>query len=395
MSTEVKRRYGTTAQHAIFTGAAHEITIDTDKNTAVVHDGTTAGGHPLSKASELTAHEADTSTHGVTGVIIGTDGAAIHALTPDTDPLDADEFVFTDSAGTWSLLKITWANIKASIKTYYDSVTSTLTNKSISLASNTITGTKAQFNTACTDDDFVFKSEFTVLASCGVPVGPAPSGTIGNNGALTLGTALNQTYSSGVWLWFPADAIAVGIAAGFYWTVMSSTTAGTIYNNTRVSTDLPAIIASPTAFVTTGPGAYTGGAGLAELTIFEVTNTGGAMGPNGKIKTEQIANWNNSAGIKYVYSYLGASYFMQASATTTTGAALRKIVRNHGSETQQVAWSRIRSDPDSLRAELPVDLSVDTTANTQIALKIHIVAAATDYAIVDAFEITRTYGAAA
>ena len=30
----------------------------------------------------------------------------------------------------------------------------TLTNKSISLANNTITGTKAQFNTACSDADF-------------------------------------------------------------------------------------------------------------------------------------------------------------------------------------------------------------------------------------------------
>lgn len=47
MSTEVQRRRGTTAQHATFTGAAGELTVDTDKNTVVVHDGSTAGGHPL------------------------------------------------------------------------------------------------------------------------------------------------------------------------------------------------------------------------------------------------------------------------------------------------------------------------------------------------------------
>lgn len=35
------------------------------------------------------------------------------------------------------------------------SSTNTLTNKSVSLGSNTLTGTKAQFNTAMTDDDFV------------------------------------------------------------------------------------------------------------------------------------------------------------------------------------------------------------------------------------------------
>lgn len=45
-ATQVKRRRGTTAQHASFTGAVAEITIDTTKNAVVVHDGSTAGGHP-------------------------------------------------------------------------------------------------------------------------------------------------------------------------------------------------------------------------------------------------------------------------------------------------------------------------------------------------------------
>jgi hypothetical protein len=45
-------RRGTTAQHASFTGLVGEITVDTDKDTIVVHDGSTAGGIPLAKASE-------------------------------------------------------------------------------------------------------------------------------------------------------------------------------------------------------------------------------------------------------------------------------------------------------------------------------------------------------
>ena len=55
MATAIQRRRGNTAQHASFTGLAGEITIDTDKNTVVVHDGTTAGGHALAKASEVQA----------------------------------------------------------------------------------------------------------------------------------------------------------------------------------------------------------------------------------------------------------------------------------------------------------------------------------------------------
>lgn len=51
MSTQLKLRGGTTAQHSSFTGAAKEVTVDTDKKTLVVHDGSTAGGFPLMKES--------------------------------------------------------------------------------------------------------------------------------------------------------------------------------------------------------------------------------------------------------------------------------------------------------------------------------------------------------
>jgi hypothetical protein len=55
MATAIQRRRGNTAQHASFTGLAGEITIDTEKNTVVVHDGVTAGGYPLARADEVEA----------------------------------------------------------------------------------------------------------------------------------------------------------------------------------------------------------------------------------------------------------------------------------------------------------------------------------------------------
>ena len=51
MSTQIQRRRGTTVEHSTFTGAVGETTVDTDKDVVVVHDGTTAGGHPLAKES--------------------------------------------------------------------------------------------------------------------------------------------------------------------------------------------------------------------------------------------------------------------------------------------------------------------------------------------------------
>jgi len=44
-----QRRRGTTTQHSSFTGLLAELTVDTDKKVVVVHDGSTAGGFPLTK----------------------------------------------------------------------------------------------------------------------------------------------------------------------------------------------------------------------------------------------------------------------------------------------------------------------------------------------------------
>ena len=43
----VQQYRGTTAQHETYTGLPGELTVDTDKNVVVVHDGLTAGGYPM------------------------------------------------------------------------------------------------------------------------------------------------------------------------------------------------------------------------------------------------------------------------------------------------------------------------------------------------------------
>ncbi len=55
MAKLLKLRRGTTSQHSSFTGAEGEVTVDTTKDTLVVHDGSTAGGTPLAKESTVTA----------------------------------------------------------------------------------------------------------------------------------------------------------------------------------------------------------------------------------------------------------------------------------------------------------------------------------------------------
>lgn len=47
MAKRVQLRRGTTAQINAFTGAVGEVSVDTDKDVLVVHDGVTAGGFPV------------------------------------------------------------------------------------------------------------------------------------------------------------------------------------------------------------------------------------------------------------------------------------------------------------------------------------------------------------
>ena len=58
MSTQIQFRRGTTSEHSSFTGAVGEVTVDTTKDTMVVHDNSQAGGYAMANlktAQEFTA----------------------------------------------------------------------------------------------------------------------------------------------------------------------------------------------------------------------------------------------------------------------------------------------------------------------------------------------------
>ena len=88
MAQQVQLRRGTTSEHGSFTGAVGEVTVDTDKDTLIVHDNSQAGGFAvanLKTAQEFTATQNfnattltdastiawDTSANQVTSVTLG------------------------------------------------------------------------------------------------------------------------------------------------------------------------------------------------------------------------------------------------------------------------------------------------------------------------------------
>ena len=124
MATILQLRRGTTVQHSTFTGAVGEVTVDTTKDTVVVHDGTTAGGKPLATEAYVTSaiqtkDNSDEITEGSTNLyftntraraaftastgISITDGAISTSITQYNDASARGAISVTDSGGDGSL----------------------------------------------------------------------------------------------------------------------------------------------------------------------------------------------------------------------------------------------------------------------------------------------------
>ena len=108
MSKLLQLRGGTTSEHSSFTGALREVTVDTDKDTLVIHDGSTAGGHALPRtAAEIVAlisNDAIDSQHYAAGSI------DTEHLSADSVTVDKLNLISTSSTpsliNTWMVLLI-------------------------------------------------------------------------------------------------------------------------------------------------------------------------------------------------------------------------------------------------------------------------------------------------
>jgi hypothetical protein len=232
-----------------------------------------------------------------------------------------------------------------------------------------------------TSDGVSWSTPEISFAQFGLPMILPSSGTIGDNGALSGITALNTTYSQ-CYMYFPAGAIASGSAAGWYYVVMSGTSAGTIYNNTRATTDIPTVPTTLVPFVTTGPGAYT--QGTSAVTAFSKTIPGGTLGIHGVLDCYIDHLNNNSAGLKTSSILFGGVLLHNLGSTTSLGQPRRVMVFNRGNQAKQkVTRANITSEasvPSIATTFTTVDTSVDVTLNVTLT-----VAVATDTVSLEGF----------
>lgn len=218
----------------------------------------------------------------------------------------------------------------------------------------------------------------SLVANWGCPVILPSSGSIGNNGALTLTTALYKTFAN-CWMYFPANAIVAGSAAGIYFVQMSSTTAGTIFNNVLAS-GAPSIPASPTAFVTTGPGAYAQQTSTASLVTLPIL--GGSMGANGAISIDCGFAMINNANAKQSQITFGGSAFATYSPASQNWWGVKRTIQNSGvTNIQEIIAAATSNSSDIGSSSAAVSALAINTANTQNLVFTAQIGTATDYIV--------------
>ena len=219
-----------------------------------------------------------------------------------------------------------------------------------------------------------------------VPVINAPTGTMANNGAITLGTALATTYAN-CYLLLPAGAIATGVpaAAAILFCQMSSATVGTGFNNVY-TTGVPTIPGAPVAFVTTGPGAYTGVTGAANGPTIVIP--GNSLGPNGSMYYETTWQYNNSAGTKALTVTFGGSTIFNQNGTTSLCTSVKKNLQNRGVTNAQVS-SDTGGQPGTGvgQAAIATLTTIDTTVNQNLIVVFN-QNTATDFTVLDRFFVS-------
>ena len=96
MAKRLQLRGGTTSQHSSFTGAIREVTVDTDKDTLVVHDGSTAGGHPLATATNFKSTGIDDNATSTAITINSSENVGINVTNPGSFYSGSNNLVVKD-----------------------------------------------------------------------------------------------------------------------------------------------------------------------------------------------------------------------------------------------------------------------------------------------------------
>jgi len=115
----------------------------------------------------------------------------IHNKTAKTTPVDADEFMTADSTSAWSLKKISWASIKTTLKTYFDTLYLSLIGNQtiagiITFTTSPIVPTPTTSGNVITMDNIIQKT------AVGIGYGTGSGGTVTQATSKSTSVTLNK-----------------------------------------------------------------------------------------------------------------------------------------------------------------------------------------------------------
>lgn len=177
MATTVQFRRANTANTSVFTGAAGELTVDTDKHVVVVHDGTTTGGWPL----------------------LGQNSPSISGTITVSGNSSITNTIFIGNSSVNSVINSTSVNIGTlvSVNTSQLKISSSLVNSTSVYVTSNVTIGNATVNNTITSSSITLNS--VVLSNTSLIVGNSSvnntvvvSNTLIANSLLKLGTATDN-----------------------------------------------------------------------------------------------------------------------------------------------------------------------------------------------------------
>jgi hypothetical protein len=156
---------------------------------------------------------AHTTAQAIANLAIETDlGTSIAAATAKTTPVDADSFGLSDSAASDALKKLTWANVKATLKTYLDTLYVALTGAQTIAGVKTFSSLPIVPNNPTADGEVVNK--YTLAAAIATVTGNQP--------------VFNALVSGGQVIWESALTFRVSAAVYYIGGVLYSSAEQTI-----------------------------------------------------------------------------------------------------------------------------------------------------------------------
>lgn len=217
-----------------------------------------------------------------------------------------------------------------------------------------------------------------------IPVIIPNSSTVATNGAITL-TALPDTYALGAWVYLPAGAI-VGGAAGFYWTIFSSTTAGIVktnYVDPSATEFLPYV---PTGTLTTAVGSNSGYVTptASDVALINITLPANTVSVGSALKAFCRVTCPSAADAKTVKHLLGTTTIGSQAFTTSTGGTLTTATFSR-TDAKQIMGTF---------GDTGVSATTFGTVNTAAESKFVItgrLAATTGYIVLEAFAVSQTF----